>query len=440
MLKVFDNPSCEATSMNDTTSLLFGLDGYGVLDVTDVGPGCVRVVIETIETEAACPECGVLSGRVKDRPLRRVKDLPASGQEVQLWCRKRRLVCREQACPRATFTQATGQLPVRARVTARLREKLAVCIAGSNRAVADVAAEYGVSWTTAHGALIAHAARWLPAPEPTRVLGIDETRARSVRWIKEHDAGWKRSDPWMTSFVNADPHVRGRLLGLVPGRSGGCVKGWLALQDQQFRDGIQIAVIDPSAPYASGIRAALPQAKIAVDHWHLVKLGNDALTGVRQRVARETHGRRGRKVDPAWAHRRLLLTAGDRLSERQRARLAQVLADDDPNGQIAAAYQVKERLRELLASPPDPWLLRARLWAFYHACAQADLPETTRLAGTIGTWWPHILIAIQHGVTNARTEGFNRIIKQVKRAGCGYRNMTNYERRILTHIALTRAA
>ena len=98
------------------------------------------------------------------------------------------------------------------------------------------------------------------------------------------------------------------------------------------------------------------------------------------------------------------------------------------------------RLRELLASPPDPWLLRARLWAFYHACAQADLPETTRLAGTIGTWWPHILIAIQHGVTNARTEGFNRIIKQVKRAGCGYRNMTNYERRILTHIALTRAA
>ena len=36
MLKVFDNPSCEATSMNDTTSLLFGLDGYGVLDVTDV--------------------------------------------------------------------------------------------------------------------------------------------------------------------------------------------------------------------------------------------------------------------------------------------------------------------------------------------------------------------------------------------------------------------
>ena len=39
---------------------------------------------------------------------------------------------------------------------------------------------------------------------------------------------------------------------------------------------------------------------------------------------------------------------------------------------------------------------------------------------------------------NARTEGFNRIIKQTKRVGCGFRNMINYQRRILTHIAVTR--
>ena len=54
---------------------------------------------------------------------------------------------------------------------------------GSNRSVADVAAEYGVSWPTAHKALVAAAAHWLPEPEPTAVLGIDETRLRSVRWI-----------------------------------------------------------------------------------------------------------------------------------------------------------------------------------------------------------------------------------------------------------------
>jgi hypothetical protein len=35
-------------------------------------------------------------------------------------------------------------------------------------------------------------------------------------------------------------------------------------------------------------------------------------------------------------------------------------------------------------------------------------------------------------------EGFNRVIKQTKRIGCGNRNMINYQRRILSHIAVTR--
>lgn len=66
------------------------------------------------------------------------------------------------------------------------------------------------------------------------------------------------------------------------------------------------------------------------------------------------------------------------------------------------------------------------------------MPETTRLAGTIQTWWPAILLAIQTGTTNARTEGYNRLIKQTKRVACGFCNMENYQRRILTHIAVTR--
>jgi transposase len=38
-------------------------------------------------------------------------------------------------------------------------------------------------------------------------------------------------------------------------------------------------------------------------------------------------------------------------------------------------------------------------------------------------------------VTNASTEGTNRVIKQFKRVGCGYRNQGNYERRIVLHVA-----
>jgi hypothetical protein len=67
----------------------------------------------------------------------------------------------------------------------------------------------------------------------------------------------------------------------------------------------------------------------------------------------------------------------------------------------------------------------------------ADMPEITRLASTIETWWPAIHVALTEHVSNARTESFNRIIKQVKRVGCGFRNMDNYQRRIMSYIAVT---
>ena len=68
----FRHPVDEATSMKDRTTLLIGLGEFTVVDVDRVGSDAVRVVVETVVREAACPVCGTVSSRVKDRPLRRV--------------------------------------------------------------------------------------------------------------------------------------------------------------------------------------------------------------------------------------------------------------------------------------------------------------------------------------------------------------------------------
>jgi transposase len=180
--------------MSKATAVLLGIeDEFDVLSVGRLAPGQVKIVIESVSREGACPACGVVSGRVKDRPLRRIADLPASGQQAQLWWRKRRLVCVEALCPRRTFTQTSEAIRPRARVTQRLRQQLATAIAAGNRAVSEVAREYGVSWPTAHRALVAAADRWLPEPTPRTRLGIDETRFRSVRWWLD-GVTWRRSD------------------------------------------------------------------------------------------------------------------------------------------------------------------------------------------------------------------------------------------------------
>ena len=185
------------------------------------------------------------------------------------------------------------------------------------------------------------------------------------------------------------------------------------------------------------MRAALPHARVAVDKWHLVALANQMVTEVRQRVTRDRLGRRGTTAEATWTHRQLLLTGYEHLSTKQVARLQTTLAAEDTTNEIGAAHAVKERLR-LLLDASDPPLIRARLFDFYNAAADSHMAETTRLATTVQTWWPAILTALTENVTNARTEGFNRIIQDTKRVGCGYRNMENYRRRILAHITLTR--
>jgi hypothetical protein len=81
----------------------------------------------------------------------------------------------------------------------------------------DVATEYEVSWWSVHRALVA------PPPlaaafrsSPVRMLGLDETRARSPRWSWDADQpGWRRSNPWMTAFVDLGLGRPGWLLGLA---------------------------------------------------------------------------------------------------------------------------------------------------------------------------------------------------------------------------------
>lgn len=46
-----------------------------------------------------------------------------------------------------------------------------------------------VRWHTAHQALVAPSTAWFPEPEPARVLDIDKTHARAVRWPRKRPGG-----------------------------------------------------------------------------------------------------------------------------------------------------------------------------------------------------------------------------------------------------------
>src|SRR5699024_440046 len=119
------------------------------------------------------------------------------------------------------------------------------------------------------------------------------------RFFRTEAGSWRRYELW------AGPR-RGRRARL--GRGGHLAIG----QIPGMAGRVEVVAIDPSAAFRKALREYLPHVAVSVEEFHLIKLANDALTRVRQRLTRDHHGRRGRKVDASWANRKLLLRGASR--------------------------------------------------------------------------------------------------------------------------------
>lgn len=192
------------------------------------------------------------------------RDLPYGETPLVVVWRKRRWRCRRVDCAQDSFTEQIAQLPARARTTGRLRRAVAVAVE-AGRSVAEVANAHGLRWPTVQRAVDARAELALGEPAPTPLLGIDETLFSAVRWVRAPHGSWVRVEPRETGFVDLRcPRREGDqgLLGQVAGRGSRSVLGWLTARSEAFRDTIEVVALNPSAPYATAMQAALPQCSV----------------------------------------------------------------------------------------------------------------------------------------------------------------------------------
>ncbi len=70
-----------------------------------------------------------------------------------------------------------------------------------------------------------------------------------------------------------------------------------------------------SATYAAVYSVMLPKAHQVVDPFHVISLANRSLDAVRRRVQHEQTGHRGRRDDPLYRVRRVLLRGEEKLDQ-----------------------------------------------------------------------------------------------------------------------------
>ena len=307
---------------------MLGLPGVAVLDVEDV-PGELIVTVESTRAKATCPSCR-RRAQAQDRVEVHLRDLHISGRPCRLVVKKRRWRCRTTGCVRKTWTEKLAGVAPRQVLTVRAGVEVTRQVGQLCRSVASVAAEYGVGWDTAWSAVTLHGRPLVDDPHrvgPTRALGVDEHSYLAA--TREH------TTIYATVLVDLD---RRKVIDLFEGRSAAKLRRWTSRRSKRWQRGVQVVALDLTDTYRSGLSPHLAHATRVADPFHVTRVANRMVDQVRRRVQNETLGHRGRKADPLFRIRKLLIKGEERLDDRGREKLMAALRVGDPFDEVLGAW------------------------------------------------------------------------------------------------------
>ncbi len=364
--------------------------------------------------------------QVKERPVVHYIDLPVYGTPMSLAWKKHRLRCGNPGCAKRSWMLEDHRIAAKNCLLTTRAAKWATVQVGGGRTVSEVAAELACDWHTVNDAVSTYGEALLAADRRrlnrTTAIGLDETA-----FVK---ATTSSHTHYATTVADVENH---QIIDILPTRNYTEVAGWLHKQPEGWKQRIRFGALDMSATYAAVYSVVLPKAAQVVDPFHVIALANRCLDSVRRRVQAERAVRRNKGHDPLYRARRVLIMGEEKLDEAATQRLWSLLELGDPNGEVAIAYRVKERLRDFYRCR-DPEQARAILEELQTHCLKAAMPpEVQKLGRTIRDWFEKIVNFHLARVSNGPTEALNNLIKRIKRIGFGFRNFENYRIRALLY-------
>ena len=354
------------------------------------------------------PQCLCLDLAVKAHTSfpQRILDVPHGRRQLHIKLKRRRWKCK--GCG-ATITQPLNFMAEKHNMTQRLLEY--VQVQSLLRTDLNVAEETGVSVRrvrTIRKGFAAHLRNTVHFETP-RVLGIDGVRADGSRCI---------------IFTDIEAHL---VVDLI---ESGCKE---SIRDRlkAFPDPSQIrfVLIDMCRTERDAVRLALPHAIIIVDLFHVVRMANEVMDAVRNRLYPRTRRKRepGQPQRPRpepFRQRRAASSAG---AQRHR----EYWFSQQP--ELELAYDLKENFLEILDAKTygELQLCKAAARRRYEEWQERFpaneenaklLKDFKKIFIAMKNWGDLIFNYFDHGFTNAFTESMNRRIKDVRREtrGCSF--------------------
>lgn len=356
-----------------------------------------------------CAYCGYLSQHIHDQRTRTVRDLPIFNKPLYLRVHIKRFRCKN--C-NEVFSQAFESINPGQHQTIRYREFLYEQCYGST--IQKVSKEQKIAYSTLERIYYGIANEKLQKQqrdqriqailqEEVTVIGIDEIAVR-------------KGHTYETVVVDLK---HGGVLGMAHERSFAAAEQLLKVHPVLSHSTVQMIVVDMWDPFHKAIQKVFPSALIVIDKYHVVQKVTQALDQVRKKLQSEQKNLKKKRL--------LFLMSLEKLSDKQRIRLDELL-DDCPD--LAHAYYLKELFRTIYqASTRDD--AKEQLLHWIGEAKKSPFKPFHKAANTMRYWMDKILNYFDCNITNARTEGTNHKIKNIKRRAYGYRNLQRFRTRVM---------
>lgn len=349
------------------------------------------IVAETGDEPGACPHCGAIGESVRYGKKRQTfMDLPVHGKRVGIRVVRRRYRC--YACGR-TFLEPLAVMDGSHQMTKRLSEYVAK--ESLDRTFVSLADMVGIHEKTVRLLFkdyVAKLARETHFETPSW-MGIDEVHIlKQPRCI----------------ITNVQ---EGAIIDMLPNRRRETVEAYLrCLPDAHC---VRVVTMDMWNPYKDAVHTVLPQARIVVDRFHIVRMASYALETVRKGIRANLSPKQRRQL----MHDRHILLKRERELYGKELVIARAWFGAFPL--MKTAYDLKESFYSI-------WEEKDRHHAVQHYYQWEDsIPEELRSAfapvlTAMENWREEILTYFEWGLTNAYTESLNGLVKMTNRIGRGY--------------------
>lgn len=391
------------------TSFLYQMMGAEnqICTRTEYSQGGAILHIQTKENKICCPRCHkkdyVCSGTV----TREFKSLPMGNRPITLRMTVQRIRCNHCGC---TIQEHIPFAWAKCQYTKRLAVYIqSLCQYMTIKAVAD---HLGMSWNTVKEINKEYLRRKYGKPglDGLKYIGIDEFAV-------------KKGHVYMTIVADLES---GQVVYVGDGKGKDALDGfWKRLSRSKCN--IKAVSTDLSGAFISAVREHLPDVTLVFDHFHVVKLANDALDKVRIDTYKELDSKE--KSSAIKGLRWILLGNGERLkSESAAERLDQALK---VNANLATSYYLKEELRRVW-NQNGKEQAEVILFNWIKEARGSGIRHMTRLADTIEQHMDGLLAYYDYKISSGKVEGINNKIKTIKRQAFGFRDSDYFKLRILS--------